>query len=89
MAGMKKNKGKRPVSKLTKSSIKAKVSPVDQDGIRRRREAKGLTLARAAKLAGFKSHVQWWDVENKPGRDPTMIRIADALGCKVDDILRK
>lgn len=68
------------------------MGPLNQKAIKDRREHKGLSQAQAATLAGFKSPIQWWDIENKPGRDPqisTLEKVAKVLGCKVDDLLRK
>lgn len=60
--------------------------------IRRRRERLGLSPTQAAKAAGWRTMQQWWDVENGRRKNPTirvMVRIADVLGCKVDDLLKR
>lgn len=83
---------KKVASKLTNASKRAKFGVVNQAEIKRRREKLGLSQSEAAALAGFKSAIQWWDIEKKPGRDPlvsTMVKVARALGCKVDQLLRK
>lgn len=83
---------KKHTSRLTSTSRKANIGTLDQQEVKRRREAKGMSQAEAAKLAGFKSAIQWWDIENKPNRDPrvsTVAAVARSLGCKVDQLLRK
>jgi transcriptional regulator with XRE-family HTH domain len=66
---------------------------VDFPEIKRRREKLGLTQAQAARLAGWPTAQNWSNIENAPAdNDPrisTMIVVALALGCKVDDLLRK
>lgn len=59
--------------------------------IKRRRVAKGLSLSDAATLAGWKAAQQWANIEYGRRTDPsikTMVAVAKALGCKVDDLLK-
>jgi len=63
---------------------------VNTDEIRRRRLRLKLTLADAAKAAGWRTPVQWHDIEAGKKRDPrasTLVRVAKVLRCKVDQLL--
>lgn len=65
---------------------------VDTNEIRRRRKRQKLTLAKAAKLAGWKSAQHWANVEQgRQGnmRVATLVAVAKVLGCKVDALLKK
>ncbi len=65
---------------------------VNTEEIRRRRDKLGMTQAEAAHAAGWKSAVQWTDVESGKRENPTIgtvAAVAKVLGCKVDAILRK
>jgi transcriptional regulator with XRE-family HTH domain len=61
------------------------------DRIRARREALGLSLSEAAGRAGMRARAQWHDLESDKVGDPrasTLLRVASALGCSVDELLR-
>jgi transcriptional regulator with XRE-family HTH domain len=65
---------------------------IDFAEIKRRREAAGLTLQRAADDAGFKTRQQWFKIER--GENPTLTvdtlsAVARVLGCKLDDLIEK
>lgn len=58
--------------------------------IKRRREAKGINQADAARAARFSTAQQWWNVENGASPMPrlnTLLSIADALECSIADIV--
>lgn len=60
--------------------------------IERRRLALNLTMAAAAKLAGWKTAQAWSHVEKGHADNPsieTMRTVARVLGCKVDDLLKR
>ena len=60
--------------------------------IRKRREKKGLTLAEAAKRAGWSSGQVWANLEQGQRDNPsieTLAKVAEVLECKVDALLRK
>lgn len=60
--------------------------------IKRRRSKLGLSMASAAKLAGWKTAQQWANVEYGTKKDPlvsTMFKVAKALGCKIDDLVKR
>ena len=65
---------------------------LDLDYIRSRREALGLSLADAAKLAGWgKNRGHWFDIES--GRKPnptlkTLVQMAAALKCKPGKLIK-
>jgi transcriptional regulator with XRE-family HTH domain len=64
---------------------------VNAGEIRRRRKKLGMTQQQAAKAAGWKSAVQWTDIERSKRPNPsikTVAAVARALGCKVDQIIR-
>lgn len=58
--------------------------------IKRRRLVLGLTLQAAAERAGWKMAQQWKNIEDQKLdlRASTLEKIARALGCRVDDILK-
>ena len=63
---------------------------LDTVKIRALREARGWSMADAAKAAGFTGRAQWYDVES--GRKPnvtleTLGKIADALGVDPRELL--
>jgi transcriptional regulator with XRE-family HTH domain len=65
---------------------------VNTQAIRRRREKLGMTQAAAAKSAGWKSPVQWTDIETGKRANPTVstiVAVAKVLECKVDQLLVK
>lgn len=65
---------------------------VKTEEIKRRRERLGLTMAEAAKLAGWKTQQAWSGVERGTRPDPqvsTVIRVASVLRCRVDDLVCK
>lgn len=65
--------------------------PVKANEIKRRRQLLGMTMAKAAQLAGWKTQQAWSGVERGQRPDPqvsTLMRVAAVLGCKVDDLLR-
>lgn len=58
--------------------------------VKRRREAKKLSQAEAARQAGFASYQQWWNVEN--GRSPmprldTLLALANVLECSISELV--
>lgn len=60
--------------------------------IKRRRRSLGMTQREAAKAAGWATTQVWTNMENGQRQNPqvlTLARIADVLGCKVDDLLTK
>lgn len=64
--------------------------PLDRAKIRALREAKGWSLARAAREAGWKHGQQWHQVEFGKVADPsfsTVERMARALGVTVNDLV--
>ena len=66
--------------------------PVDFSEIRRRRKELGMTQAQAAKKAGWANAQVWMNMESGQRQNPrvgTLRKIADVLGCKMDDLLRK
>jgi transcriptional regulator with XRE-family HTH domain len=68
------------------------MEPVDFKEMKRRRKELGLTQAEAARRAGWATPQVWTNMENGQRKDPqvsTLMKVADVLGCKVDDLLRK
>ena len=64
--------------------------PLSRATIRRLREAKGWSLAVAAREAGMKYAQQWHQVEAGKVADPsisTVERMARALGVGIDDLM--
>lgn len=63
-----------------------------RDEIKRRRELLGLTLDEAAKRAGFEHRQRWYAIE-VGDRDnisvQTLEAIASALGCSLDDLVKR
>jgi DNA-binding Xre family transcriptional regulator len=62
---------------------------IRRDEIVRRREAMGLTLRQAAKLAGWNTLTSWQHVEKELYDNPrieTLARICRVLKCRIDDI---
>lgn len=65
--------------------------PLDFAKIKKLREGKGWSLAKAAQLAGFKSRQQWYQVESGTVTNvklDTLEAIARALGVKAKDLLK-
>lgn len=65
---------------------------VRTEEIKRRRLALGITMAEASRRAGWKTLQTWSGIERGMRADPqisTLMRVADVLGCKVDQLLRK
>ena len=67
------------------------VMPVNADEIKRRRLDKGWSMIEAAEHAGMSSRQSWYNIESGRRSDPTVStlqRIARALSCGVDDLLK-
>lgn len=65
---------------------------VNTKEIRRRRKAKKLSMAAAARLAGWKAPQQWANIEYDRRSDPavsTLVAVAKALDCTVDDLIKR
>lgn len=64
---------------------------VDKVAFKALREKTRLTQGEAAMLAGLTVQ-RWSDLENGRHKNPrvlTLVKVAQVLGCKVDDLLRK
>ena len=67
------------------------VVPIDTLKIKTLREALGWTMQQAADAAGIRSRQRWNDIESGIRPNPTIDtvqRMAQALGVKVDDLLK-
>lgn len=65
---------------------------VDAQEIKRRRVALGLTLQEAADRAGFSGRQRWSGIERGERsnlRADTLLAVARALGCSIEDLLAK
>jgi len=65
---------------------------VNGEQMRRKRESLGLTMQEAAERAGFTSRQQWYNVEagfRSNVTPTTLMAIARALGCSIEDLLKK
>ena len=65
--------------------------PLDITKMRELREKRGLSLAQAAKAAGFAGRQQWHQIESGQRTNielNTLEKIAEALGVKARDLLK-